>query len=261
MLKCSRCEKIFDSYDSLRRHAGRIHKIDSTTFYVEYHLNGHWPVCQCGCDKKVKWSKVNKKFCEFVQGHQSRIHNNWGHNPSAIQNSADTRRKQFSSGERKVWNDGLDINDEKVKKYGKGISLSFTQHKKCIYSNIMRKNRLSGVIPTLFGKDSPRWNGGTSSISNIVYSNSKLYKEWKYPILIRDGFKCTSCGSVKNLHVHHDRESLAEIIKNHVDENSTGFEEKKMVAEKVIDYHVNNNVSGIILCKKCHNKLHPSLNF
>lgn len=26
-------------------------------------------------------------------------------------------------------------------------------------------------------------------------------------------------------------------------------------------YHIKNNVSGITLCKECHNNFHPSLNF
>jgi hypothetical protein len=34
-----------------------------------------------------------------------------------------------------------------------------------------------------------------------------------------------------------------------------------LVASKIVDYHVNEEVSGITLCKGCHNKLHPSLNF
>ena len=52
--------------------------------------------CKCGCGDTVKneWSK----------GHYTQVHNNWGHNPKAIENSAKTRREQFKNGERTVWN-------------------------------------------------------------------------------------------------------------------------------------------------------------
>jgi len=39
------------------------------------------------------------------------------------------------------------------------------------------------------------------------------------------------------------------------------FEIKKIISDTVVDYHINNKVSGITLCHKCHNELHPSLNF
>ena len=98
--KCSKCEKSFESYDTLRRHVGRVHKISSVDFRVEYLLDGKHPTCKCGCGQKVKWSHGTKNFREYIQGHQSRVHNNWGHNQSAIEKSAETRRKQFASGER-----------------------------------------------------------------------------------------------------------------------------------------------------------------
>ena len=39
------------------------------------------------------------------------------------------------------------------------------------------------------------------------------------------------------------------------------FDRKKEISDKVIQYHIKNNVSGVTLCRDCHNKLHPSLNF
>ena len=34
-----------------------------------------------------------------------------------------------------------------------------------------------------------------------------------------------------------------------------------MIADAVVDYHINNHVSGITLCGRCHEEKHPSLNF
>ena len=262
--KCEKCNKSFQCYDALRRHVGRIHKINSTIFYVETHLNGVWPTCKCGCDKKVLWSKQLKGFRNYVAGHQSRIKNNWGHNPVAIAHSSETRRRQFDNGERTVWNDGLTIDDPRVK-------INIERSKQSINSNtdelkrrseLMSKNRKNGILPTLYGSNSSQWKGGVSEINNIARNDKRLYDKWKYPILIRDGFKCIKCGNTENLHIHHDRETMSEIVKKHVvDDEPKDFELKKLIAEKIVDYHINTKVSGITLCGKCHNELHPSLNF
>ena len=127
--------------------------------------------CKCGCKTVVK--------NEWVRGHVARVHNNWGHNPTAIKNSAKTRREQYKNGERKVWNDGLTAEtDERVAKNGRGVAKAFTESRKERYSKIMKKNRLDGTVPTLYGRDSSRWQGGTSPLSARVYASNKLYKEW-----------------------------------------------------------------------------------
>ena len=105
IFKCKRCDKNHASYDRLRRHTSKIHKIKSSDFYIEYYLNGVRPTCKCGCGESPKFT--GHGFLEWKRGHISRVHNNWGHNKTAIENSSKTRRKQYASGKRKVWNDGL----------------------------------------------------------------------------------------------------------------------------------------------------------
>lgn len=263
--KCKICEKLFNDYDGLRKHVGRTHKVNSYQFYVDFYLNGIWPVCKCGCDEKVKWSKQRKGFRDFVAGHQSRVHNNWGHNKKAIEKSAETRRLQYANGERQVWNKGLTKEiDQRVKINTRNVvTFTKTVEERKNRSIRMHINRLNGTIPTLFGSDSSRWKGGTSEVNNIARSNKRLYDEWKYPILVRDGFKCVHCGSSKRLHIHHDKEKFCEIVEKHMPDQVliTDFELKKSIAEKVVDYHIKNKVSGITLCGDCHEKYHPSLNF
>lgn len=242
----------------------RIHKTNSVNFYVEFYLGGIWPVCECGCGGKVKWSYQLKGFTKFCQGHQSRVHNNWGHNKKAIANSTETRKKQFNLGERKVWNDGLTVKDERVRNNIKSAIISINSNPKELKrrSELMKLQRKNGTIPTLYGPESSQWKGGISEINNIARNDKRLYDEWKYPILIRDGFKCIKCKNTDNLHIHHDKETMSEIVKKHiVDEEPKDFELKKLIADKVVDYHINNKVSGITLCGECHGKIHPSLNF
>ena len=265
MYVCPKCKKEFDKYVSMSRHAGLTHDIPSDQFYVDCLLGGAWPLCKCGCGQKVKWSWQLKGFRSYCQGHQARILNNWGNNPKAIEASAETRRRQYASGERVQWNDGLSsLTDERVKRNGYAVSEAFTVDRKRRYSKIMRRNRLDETVPTLRGTQHPQWNGGTSEINILARTDKRLYDEWKYPILIRDRFKCVECGGVdRGLHIHHDKEQMCEIVKKHMPDTDviTDFELKKSIASKIVDYHINNHVSGITLCGRCHNKIHPSLNF
>jgi hypothetical protein len=265
MYKCSKCDGSFEKYKSLSLHMYRTHDVPPTQFYVDYYLNGVWPLCKCGCGKKVKWNATDKKFRELCKGHYSRIHNNWGHNQKAIDKSSETRRIQFASGERTTWNNGLTIDDPRVRLNSEKTTFAINSNPLELKrrSDLMHTNRLNGIIPTLHGSQHSQWKGGASSINVLVRARVKLYKEWKYPILIRDGFKCVQCGATTPLHVHHDKEQMCEIIQKHLvdDMNPKTFEEKEMIADAVVDYHINNKVSGITLCGRCHEEKHPSLNF
>lgn len=265
MYKCSKCECVeFDNYTSLSRHMARTHKMDTTQFYVDTNLNGVWPLCKCGCNEKVKWAWQLKGFRDYCQGHQSRVHNNWGHNQKAIDASSETRRQQYVNGERRTWNVGLSSEtDDRVKKYGVMVSKAFTNDRKKKYSIKMKQLRKDGVIVPLHGPAHSQWNGGTSSISMLVYNDVSFYEQWKRPILVRDGFKCTQCGNTTSLHVHHDKEMMCEIIKKHVGNgiDTNDYNLKRSISDAVVDYHINNKVSGVTLCGKCHEEKHPSLNF
>lgn len=237
-----------------------MHGIKSSDFYVEFYLNGEHPTCKCGCGENVTW--FNGEFREYVKGHYSRVHNNWGHNQSAIDKSAKTRRQQYARGERITWNAGLTKEiDSRVRRNGINKAKSFTDEMKLKYSTRMRRYRLDGTIPTLTGKKHPRWKGGTSPINNMVRSDKRLYENWIYPILNRDGFKCTDCGSTDKLEVHHNDKKMADIISEFVDKSKEyTFDEKKLIVDGVLKYHTIENVSGVTLCKECHTKLHPSYN-
>lgn len=263
---CKRCDKEFNSYESLRKHVGRIHKINTVNFRVEFLLNDKWPVCNCGCGQKVKWSNEIKNFREYCAGHQSRVHNNWGHNPTAVAKSADTRRRQFASGERIMWSKGQSVlTNPSLQSAAKKLSERYTEEIKSEYSKRMSRMRKDGTIPTLYREESSQWKGGISTVNNLCRNDKRLYTEWKYPILIRDGFKCTECLNTTDLQVHHDDESFSDILKKLITiddlEKQEDFERKKLICDKITDYHVQNKVSGKTLCRSCHGKIHPSLNF
>lgn len=61
------------------------------------------------------------------------------------------------------------------------------------------------------------------------YMNSSMWEEKRKSILERDGYKCTFCGSAKNLRVHH-------------------------ITYENIPYEKDGDL--ITVCNKCHEKLH-----
>jgi len=146
-------------------------------------------------------------------------------------------------------------------------------------SKRMKRGRLDGTVPTLYGKDHSQWNGGTSALVHVCRAYPRLYKEWIRPKLQASNFSCSECGNnsrgKNNLHVHHDNETFSEILrkfaKKHrweknlsmpVAANDFKLMKLKMkIADEVADYHINNDVSGIVLCKKCHSDEHDKMNF
>lgn len=263
------CHKEFNEYDSFRIHSAKVHHIRSEDLFIEYKLKNVRPMCKCGCGGFTKFycsKTVGMTFREYIAGHQSRIHNNWGHNKKAIDASTETRRHQYSSGERTVWNDGLDESDIRVKNNITNLKLKCKDPDERRNRSVrMSKLRKDGTIPTLFKEKSSQWKGGISSIQSMARSCKRLYDEWKYPILINSKFKCCQCDRVDQFHIHHDKETFSEIIKKVMTledyEFIDDFDRKKLICDKIVDYHVQNKISGKCLCSDCHKKYHPSLNF
>lgn len=266
MIKCEIDGKEFKNGGVLARYLKKQYSLTYKEYYHKYILKSDKiPTCKCGCTEELTWTSVG--YRDYKGKHEAKLRlkiNNPFTSKKSKDKSAETRRRQFANGERTIWCKGLTKNtDIRVKKMGECVSKAFTDERKEKMSILMSKNRLNGTTPTLFGPESSRWKGGTSEINNIVRSNKRLYDEWKYPILIKDGFKCVECGNIHKLHIHHDKEKFCEIVEKHMPDVDTivDFELKKSIAEKIVDYHIKNKVSGITLCEKCHQKYHPSLNF
>lgn len=269
MIICEIDKKEFANGGVMAKYLKKKYNITYREYYHKYVIKTEEsPKCKCGCGKELMWSKTG--YNDYLQYHllklNNKLNNSWGKNPEAVRKSAETRRSQFASGERVMWSKGKSIKtNTSLQSAAAKLSARYTTDIRSEYSERMKRQRKDGTIPTLFGKESSRWQGGVSSVNQIARASTKLYKEWKYPILNRDGFKCTQCPNTKDLHVHHDKETFSEIIKKVMTiddyEKLAQFDHKKEVADRVIDYHINNKITGTTLCASCHNKLHPSLNF
>lgn len=273
------CVMPFKSLLSLCHHWTKTHGNNGTeSLYVK--LNGlQQPMtCKCGCGHKTKYLDIGRGYSEYCKGHAARVHNNWGHNPKVVEKNKVAMTEGRKSGKIKTWNKGLSADtDERVKANAQGCKQFYENNPERVefYSQKMKQQWEDGIIKPLYGEDSSQWKGGISPLQHSARSNKKLYQEWIYPKLINSGFKCSRCSNNKDLHVHHDKETFSEIINKIAKENNWELastvdlinpnqellELKNKIIELVSDYHIEKNISGIVLCKACHKKEHASLNF
>lgn len=115
MIVCKECKQEFESLDSLRRHNNQKHKINAEETYIEYVIGGIKPMCKCGCGEITNFLSIEKGYVDYVRGHAARVNNNWGHNPEVLKKSHETQKRMHESGELKIWNKGLTMEDERVR--------------------------------------------------------------------------------------------------------------------------------------------------
>lgn len=109
-LKCPYCDLWFKNYNGLCKHIFRNKAhgdVSKEQLLTDTKYGGVRPTCKCGCGGYTTIINTNGvHFADYIQGHWNKIHNNWGHNPVARQNSAETRRRQYAEGTRQQWNKG-----------------------------------------------------------------------------------------------------------------------------------------------------------
>lgn len=288
-IKCPICNKQYKGLISLSYHCKKSHNLNSKDIFLKINNLDKEPTCACGCNRPVKFLGIKHGFRKYIRGHISRIDNNFHKNPETFQKSLKKRKQMIKDGIFKpfisketgeYWNKGLTKEtDERIANRVNAFKNNTEGIKRI--SERLSRNRKNGVVPTLYGKDHSQWNGGVSTLYRVCYSNNKLYKEWKYPKLKAANFTCSKClkNNINNnptiLEIHHNDILMSEIVKKIAIEynweynigsrleNCTQemFELKQKIAEAVAQYHIDNNVSGIVLCKECHKKVHASYNF
>lgn len=116
MVVCKECELEFEKLDSLRRHRSQKHGVNAEQTYIDYVLGGIKPSCKCGCSEKPKYLGIESGYRDYIRGHAARVNNNWGNNQEALRKSHETQKQMHKDGHLKMWNDGLTIDDERVKR-------------------------------------------------------------------------------------------------------------------------------------------------
>lgn len=263
MNKCPDCTYESENLVALSVHYRKTHKKTAERLRIELFHSNVRPTCACGCNGEVRFCGIKVGFSEFILGHHSRVHNNWGHNAAAQLKSQDVRRQQISDGEWTAWNKGeTKETDTRIAAYGRAGSIKLKTDPNCQKQRAehMSDQWRSGSLMPLTGSAHGRWKGGTSSLQQLVRAN--LFRAWSRPIMIRDRFTCQHCQKQSDLCVHHDKERFAAILMKAMghfkvtDATTLTFEQKQELSLWVIDYHLDNDVSGIVLCQDCHDRAH-----
>ena len=103
--KCPFCDIKFSRMRYGLEHLKKEHpdKTEKEFKYWIYTGQGDPIFCACGeCDIEIDVNKFwsNPHEPKYMAGHNTKIHNNWGHNPVARENSNKSIRENFASGER-----------------------------------------------------------------------------------------------------------------------------------------------------------------
>jgi hypothetical protein len=278
---CPFCfEKTYDDIISLAKHWSRTHKQSTEELYLKLHSLNNAPKCGCGCGESVKFLDAGRGYSKYVRGHQSRIQNNFQTEKSR-NNSVTTRRKMIEDGSFKPfhlketgehWGKGLTKEtDERIRKMAETVSLPEERARR---SERLRQNRLSGVVQTLQKREHSQWKGGISPLNHFCHANRRLYNDWKYPKMVAANLKCSICANTGKIEVHHNQETFSVILRRIAAEH--GWEEKiatffndeltpellslkDAISAAVAEYHISNNVSGVVLCQGCHKAEHKRL--
>jgi hypothetical protein len=196
-----------------------------------------------------------KGYSTYILGHSSKVNNNWGHNKTAQDKSLKKRRDE-GLWSRDPWNRGK--TKENDPEFALICEKAYNSEKEKIRkSNKMKNQWANEQLQPLTGSSHPQWRGGTSALQPMVRSH--LYNRWTFHKLKENGFRCSSCGATDDLEVHHNGERFATILHKAIEylgEPGDSFEKKSLISEWVTNYHIDNNVSGIVLCVDCHNAAH-----
>ena len=185
MYKCNDCQLEFQTYKGLQGHNSQKHKIPGVITYVNFYLNGEWPVCKCGCNEKLNFTAG--KFGEFLRGHAARVNGGFYSIEGAIK-SGNTRKKKFESGELTQWNKGRQLTEEELLKFQE-IASNPTRRKKISDSLTGKKKSLEHIEKIKadrkkywgqqIHRDEQRHRRVKYMTESLTKNESKLEKEFK----------------------------------------------------------------------------------
>lgn len=90
--------------------------------------------------------------------------------------------------------------------------------------------RISDLTEWQYGSDNPAWKGGTTTGRRVLEMQG-IYKAWKRKVFERDKYRCSMCGSKRQIEAHHIKTfALYPELRTDLD-------------------------NGITLCNECHRKL------
>lgn len=171
--KCPYCDESFATYNGLTKHviSFKCHGdgITKEQLLTDFKYGGVRPTCKCGCGgfTDIRYNN-GAHFSNYIWGHQSKIHNNWGHNEQAVLKSAETRREQYKNGERDQWNKGKSWHETYTQEEIEKLMLTYKDEKR----NEKISNALKDVPKSEEHAEKCRENG--RSEKSILINREKM---------------------------------------------------------------------------------------
>lgn len=275
--------KEYKTFRQLSKHCRTAHSLTNEQVYRALYFNDVRPVCKCGCGEEVAFVCFSVGYRDYKVGHISRICNNYQTEQSIIK-SRNTKKQMIANGTLKPfhikstgnhWALGLTKEtDSRIANH------TYTADERRRRSEAMKKSWRLGIIEPLSGPAHANWKGGISSLLALCHADRRLYKEWKYVKLCAAKFACQACDQSNSayqqrqkLEVHHDKEQMSDIVRriaislgwsDHyacAPDNEESLKLIRKIVSSVADYHIENNVSAIVLCTTCHKSIHNKYNF
>jgi hypothetical protein len=247
-------------------HAQKAHRQSAQDLYdALFCLNGR-PTCKCGCGIVPKFFGLGRGYGDWLRGHVSRVTNNWGHNEKALKKSHETCNEMRARGEMSNWNKGMSVETNEIVRRGieRLTEISRLPEQREKRSERMAKSWKIGEIKPLTGPNHSQWKGGISTINNLAHR--KLYDAWILPKMVAANFTCSSCGATSDLCVHHDQQRFSDMLREAASQvgydgliDDGNFDKKSEVAQRLVDLHLERDVSGVVLCRECHALEHERL--
>jgi hypothetical protein len=201
--KCTTCKDdiVFSSYDGLRRHMGRIHKINSFNFYIQFYWEGKIPTCSCGCtqplsEKAILLNKLKPdvSYTKYISGHNSSVKNNF-HSEGYHERAIETLKKRYESGELVSWQTGhtKDTHEGLTKISEKSKGREFTEeHRKALSEYAKNRpdshNEKIGATQKRLFEEDPEFRKLKQRTGHEVQKHKALYKYNKQEMKFYDEF-------------------------------------------------------------------------
>jgi len=112
-------------------------------------------------------------------------------------------------------------------------------------SMLRKEGKIKSGKPFSRGRGHPNWIDGSTNLRDKIRA-TKEYKRWRFAILKRDKWTCTSCGNLGgDLNTHHIRQVARILFEDNIKTVSAALKNKDLFSLK----------NGITLCRTCHSHI------
>lgn len=215
--KCTECNKTFETYRGFASHMAREHKLTPVQTYMLYHGIKEVPKCACGCGAEVSFRGNSRGFQKYVNGHNSRVNNNFDINREEHKKrSAETQKKNWAEGKYEHYWDKLSKEEQD------------TRREEIIYKLKNDKERAKKISKAL---------KGVPKSEEQMKQLQKARKEyWSKPENREKARERTTKRLVETNYTKTSK--IEELVKNRLKKLKVDFKHQYVLGDKIFDFYL-----------------------